>query len=350
MQFTVFGRPRHHQYPFGLDITASAWLCLTALVLLAMTGPMINAPAAQAAMGKMTVGSPGSAGGCPVLFWQFAVNPPDTSRVYSQMAAINQDWSRVSYVSQSGTMCTVHFLNGATQNIPLRKPASTIVKFGRMCTGYGLARILVTDCDTGRPIHNALVSDNDPARRWFRGHPTEINGRVVVSCNCKGKKSFPAVFPIKVVKKGYQTKKVNVTFTGTRLDEYRVCLGKAGTVTPPPGNKCGNGTERLLYTFSQRHRLGPDSPQTSNTYRLPNSVCVTRLVITSHDRIGKKTSATMRVRFGQEVIVNYLDIKKAGATDQVQVNRVGSLFTLESVKRDGKIDDLEIVTIKVYGY
>jgi hypothetical protein len=157
---------------------------------------------------------------CLGIFWQFMVDPPDRTRVYTQFGELDQSWHELYGTSWDATTMRAVYKDGQQQAFPLRMSGDNLTVVGFRCGSDGLARVNVTDCDSGASIGDVLISDTETSRSWFRGHPTEADGEAIVSCNCQP----PSTLSVKVEKAGYTTEHVEWTFSGRGIDDQAVCL------------------------------------------------------------------------------------------------------------------------------
>ena len=198
-------------------VLASTILCLALLLPFhfgAGTGRMI--PPAGASQAE-----------CRVIYWQYESGYVQYAELEQPVRNIhNAEWGQKDFLQPSNrgatadTVFEVVYRDGTVQTFQLRMPSTKIRKIGFPCTSEGLARVKVTDCATGEPLYNVLVSDI--SRTVFNGHPTEETGLVVIS-------SRPKTCQVWLEKDGYVTKKETMRFSGERMDQYEFCLQKEGT-------------------------------------------------------------------------------------------------------------------------
>lgn len=157
-----------------------------------------------------------------------------------QIVELTQKAGRISHLewlseTQNGSSVSIHYRNGGKQIVRLKLPAARLHQMGFLCGTDGLAKLLVVDCATGRPIPGARVSETGGR---YKGIPTDKDGWAMTACNCR-----PPITDVALVQRqGYQTKRINLQFSGRRIDRWKICLNKSGTVQPPVTNDARLGS------------------------------------------------------------------------------------------------------------
>lgn len=151
------------------------------------------------------------------------------NRGYVQIEELAQTVDQIRYMEwasemNNGNQVIIWWRNGSKQAIKLRMPAARLHMMGFICGKDGLAKLRVVDCQTNQPISGVIISEQGGR---YQGLPTGKDGRAMVPCNCRP----PQKDVVVLKKKGYQTQKVYLQFSGRKIDRGQACMKKVGATT-----------------------------------------------------------------------------------------------------------------------